>query len=214
MRMEVVKLLIVEDHKLIRNGVKLMLSNQSIYRFDFTEVSTGEEAIKLLGEESFDFVLLDITLSTKISGFEVLKFIKRKKLEVPVLIQSMHDEVDIIRKTFELGAKGYISKSSERDELVNAIRSIFAGQRYMSNEVSLLFSNDIANNISSKAKNGLTMRQIEILKSLAKGKTNKELSEIYLLSVRTIEGHRSRIMKKLNLSSTAEMIRYVYDNKL
>ncbi len=212
--MEVVKLLIVEDHKLIRNGVKLMLSNQSIYRFDFTEVSTGEEAIKLLGEESFDFVLLDITLSTKISGFEVLKFIKRKKLEVPVLIQSMHDEVDIIRKTFELGAKGYISKSSEKDELINAIRSIFAGQRYMSNEVSLLFSNDIATNISSKAKNGLTMRQIEILKSLAKGKTNKELSEIYMLSVRTIEGHRSRIMKKLNLSSTAEMIRYVYDNKL
>jgi DNA-binding NarL/FixJ family response regulator len=212
--MEVVKLLIVEDHKLIRNGVKIMLSNQSIYRFEFTEISNGEEALKLLTEEKFDFILLDITLSTKVSGFDILKFIKRKKIEVPVLIQSMHNEVDMVRQSLELGAKGYISKSSEKDELFNAIRTIFAGQKYLSNEVSLLFSNDLVNSISSKAKKELTMRQIEILKSLAKGKSNKELADIYSLSVRTIEGHRARIMKKLKLNSTAEIVRYVYDNKL
>ncbi|MFN5443347.1 MAG: response regulator [Crocinitomicaceae bacterium] len=208
-----VKLLLVDDHKLIRQGIKLMLSQQSIYNFKFTEVSSGEELMQLLSNESFDFMILDITLK-KMSGIDVLKQMKRNKIKIPVLVQSMHSEVDIIRQAFEHGANGYMLKSSEKDEIITAIQQIFAGIRYMSPEISLIFSNDIANNLNTRKKTDLTVRQIEIMKSLAKGKTYEELAEIYSLSRRSIEGHRNRILKKLNLKTTAELIRYVFEQKL
>ena len=212
--MKTVKLLIVDDHKLIRNGVKLMLSNQSMYDFEFIEAVSGEEVTKLLVIETFDFILLDISLSTKVTGTDILRYIKNKKLNIPVLIQSMHIEAEIIKQSFELGAKGYISKSSEKDELINAIQTIFAGVKYMSNDVNIILSNDIVNNLESRSKTNLTMRQIQILKSIAKGKTNIEIADIFSISVRTVEGHRSRILKKLKLQSTPDLIRYFYDNKL
>lgn len=211
--MDHIKLLLVDDHKLIRQGIKLMLSQQSIYNFKFTEVSSGEELMQLLSNESFDFMILDITLK-KMSGIDVLKQMKRNKIKIPVLVQSMHSEVDIIRQAFEHGANGYMLKSSEKDEIITAIQQIFAGIRYMSPEISLIFSNDIANNLNTRKKTDLTVRQIEIMKSLAKGKTYEELAEIYSLSRRSIEGHRNRILKKLNLKTTAELIRYVFEQKL
>lgn len=211
--MDHIKLLLVDDHKLIRQGIKLMLSQQSIYNFKFTEVSSGEELMQLLSNESFDFMILDITLK-KMSGIDVLKQMKRNKIKIPVLVQSMHSEVDIIRQAFEHGANGYMLKSSEKDEIITAIQQIFAGIRYMSPEISLIFSNDIANNLNTRKKTDLTVRQIEIMKSLAKGKTYEELAEIYSLSRRSIEGHRNRILKKLNLKTTTELIRYVFENKL
>jgi DNA-binding NarL/FixJ family response regulator len=211
--MDHIKLLLVDDHKLIRQGIKLMLSQQSIYNFKFTEVSSGEKLMQLLSNESFDFMILDITLK-KMSGIDVLKQMKRNKIKIPVLVQSMHSEVDIIRQAFEHGANGYMLKSSEKDEIITAIQQIFAGIRYMSPEISLIFSNDIANNLNTRKKTDLTVRQIEIMKSLAKGKTYEELAEIYSLSRRSIEGHRNRILKKLNLKTTTELIRYVFENKL
>lgn len=211
--MDHIKLLLVDDHKLIRQGIKLMLSQQSIYNFKFTEVSSGEELMQLLSNESFDFMILDITLK-KMSGIDVLKQMKRNKIKIPVLVQSMHSEVDIIRQAFEHGANGYMLKSSEKDEIITAFQQIFAGIRYMSPEISLIFSNDIANNLNTRKKTDLTVRQIEIMKSLAKGKTYEELAEIYSLSRRSIEGHRNRILKKLNLKTTTELIRYVFENKL
>ena len=84
----------------------------------------------------------------------------------------------------------------------------------MSNDVNIILSNDIVNNLESRSKTNLTMRQIQILKSIAKGKTNIEIADIFSISVRTVEGHRSRILKKLKLQSTPDLIRYFYDNKL
>ena len=211
--MEVVKLLIADDHKLIRNGVKLMLANQSTYKFIFTEVSSGEDLIDLLKDESFDFIILDISLPN-MSGIEVLKYLKTNQISTPVLVQTMHKEIDIIRQSLEYDANGYILKSSEKDELINAIITIFEGNRYLSQEVSMIFADEVSKNLSIKANTDLSVRQIEILKSLAKGKTNDELAAIYNLSKRTIEGHRSRILKKLNLKTTSDLVRYVFENKL
>ena len=211
--MNIVKILLVDDHMLIRQGIKLILSQQSIYHFKFTEVSSGEELIELLEEDTFDFMILDIALK-KMSGIDILKYLKNNNIKIPVLIQSMHTEVDIIRQAIENGANGYILKSSEKDELVTAIQTILSGHRYMSHEISLIFSNEVANNLKSRLKTDLTMRQIEIMKSLAKGKSYDDLADIFSLSKRTIEGHRNRILKKLNLKTTSELIRYVYDHNL
>lgn len=175
--MEVVKLLIADDHKLIRNGVKLMLANQSTYKFIFTEVSSGEDLIDLLKDESFDFIILDISLPN-MSGIEVLKYLKTHQISTPVLVQTMHKEIDIIRQSLEYDANGYILKSSEKDELINAIITIFEGNRYLSQEVSMIFADEVSKNLSIKANTDLSVRQIEILKSLAKGKTNDELAAI------------------------------------
>ncbi len=211
--METLKLLIVDDHLMIRNGVKLILSNSNQYQFDLVEVSSGADAMNHLKSSDFDLVILDISLSD-ISGLDVLKFMKNEGIQIPVLVQSMHKEIDIIRQTFELDAKGYLLKSSEQDELLKAITEIIQGGRFLSHEISLIFSSEVSKNMSATAKTTLSLRQIEILKSIARGKTNEELAEIYSLSKRTIEGHRSKIMKKLQLKTTSDLVRYVYENKL
>ena len=208
-----VKMIIADDHRLIRNGVKLMLANQSMFNFQITEVTSGEELIELINKESFDFIILDISLP-KMSGIEVLKYMKKKEIQIPVLIQSMHEEIDIIRQALEYDAKGYILKSSEKDEIVNAICTIFEGNRYLNQDVSMIFANEVSKNLSVKSKTDLSVRQIEILKSLAKGKSNDDLAEIYSLSKRTIEGHRAKILKKLNLKTTSDLVRYVFENNL
>lgn len=211
--MKNVKLLVTDDHAMIRNGVRLMLENQSSYNFQITEACNGEEALSKIKEDNFDVLILDISMR-KMGGLEVLKSLKLSKKNIPIIIQSMHDEAQIIKQTMDLGAKGYILKISDHDELLNAIEHVLDDKSYFSREVNAIMFSTYASKKFQENKDGLTDREVEIIVQIAKGLTNQQIADELFLSKRTVEGHKKRLYKKTNTHSTQTVILYAKKNKL
>jgi DNA-binding NarL/FixJ family response regulator len=211
--MKNVKLLVTDDHPMIRNGVRLMLENQSSYNFQITEASNGEEALSKIKENNFDVLILDISMR-KMGGIDVLKSLKQSKNKTPIIIQSMHDEAQIIKQTMDLGAKGYILKISDHDELLNAIEHALDDKPYFSREVNAIMFSTYASKKFHENKDGLTERELEIIDLIAKGLTNQQIADELFLSKRTVEGHKKRLYKKTNTHSTQTVILYAQKHKL
>ncbi len=202
-----IKLLIADDHKMVRNGVRLMLESQKVFKTIITEASNGFEVLHFLEKEQFDVVLLDISMP-EMDGIVTLKKIKSKSIKVPVIMMTMHNEENVINKAVELGACGYILKNSGIDELVKAIQSVINRERYFSNEVSQILIKGINKKVKTTKNEVLSDRELEVLVLIVRELTNKEIAEKLNLSYRTVEGHRIHIMEKLNLKSTIGLVKY------
>lgn len=201
-------ILITDDHKLIRKGVKLMLESQNEFEFEITEASTGSEALEIVKNNSFDIILLDLSLPD-MKGIDVLKSIKKLRPSTPVLIQSMHIEKNIIKQTLASGASGYLLKNAENDELAHAILDCLNNKIYFSNEViQVLYSENEDNTSETKLLKLLTNRELEILKFISQGNTTQDIAEKLYLSKRTVETHRDRIAKKLNIKTTVGLFQF------
>ena len=201
------KILIADDHKMVRNGVRLMLESQKVFKTIITEASNGFEVLHFLEKEQFDVVLLDISMP-EMDGIVTLKKIKSKSIKVPVIMMTMHNEENVINKAVELGACGYILKNSGIDELVKAIQSVINRERYFSNEVSQILIKGINKKVKTTKNEVLSDRELEVLVLIVRELTNKEIAEKLNLSYRTVEGHRIHIMEKLNLKSTIGLVKY------
>ena len=202
-----IKILIADDHKMVRNGVRLMLESQKVFKTIITEASNGFEVLHFLEKEQFDVVLLDISMP-EMDGIVTLKKIKSKSIKVPVIMMTMHNEENVINKAVELGACGYILKNSGIDELVKAIQSVINRERYFSNEVSQILIKGINKKVKTTKNEVLSDRELEVLVLIVRELTNKEIAEKLNLSYRTVEGHRIHIMEKLNLKSTIGLVKY------
>lgn len=207
------KILIADDHKLIRNGVKLMLENQNEFVAQTTEATNCREIFSSLKSIDFDVVLLDISMPD-INGLDALKEIKKINPFLPVLMLTMHNEENIIKKAVELGASGYILKSAEIDELVKAINSIMNDIPYFSNEVYQVLLNEKRKGQAKITENKipLTAREKQVLSMIIKEMTNQEIAETLFLSKRTVEGHRKKIMEKLEIKTTIGLVKYAIQN--
>ena len=201
------KILIADDHKMVRNGVRLMLESQKVFKTFITEASNGFEVLHFLEKEPFDVVLLDISMP-EMDGIVTLKKIKSKSIKVPVVMMTMHNEENVINKAVDLGACGYILKNSGIDELVKAIQSVVNKERYFSNEVSQILIKAINKKVKTSKNEVLSDRELEVLVLIVRELTNKEIAEKLNLSYRTVEGHRIHIMEKLNLKSTIGLVKY------
>lgn len=200
------RILIADDHEILRKGLQELLA-QGLPNVTFGEAKDAEEALRQVESDLWDLLILDITLPGR-SGLDVLKDVKLRKPELPVLVLSMHPETQYGKRVLKAGACGYMNKDSAPDELINAIHKVLSGRRYVSPVLAEKLASDLAGGAEKLPHDRLSDREIEVLRMLASGKSVSQIAEILHLSVTTVSTYRARILEKLNMSNTAELMRY------
>lgn len=206
-----IKVLLVDDHQLIIDGLKSLLKNTDEIVV-VAEANNGREALRILDMLEIDVVLMDIDMPV-MNGIDTLKEMQKLNSRFKVIILSMHQEAGMIKSLMSIGAHGYLLKSCAQDELISAIRKVAAGQQFFSPEVTLSLLNPTPNNpLNTNQPELLTDRETEILKLIAEGFSNKEIGSKLFISHRTVDTHRTNLMKKLNSSNIAGLISYAIKN--
>ena len=209
--MNQIKVLLVDDHQLIIDGLKSLLKNTDEIVVA-AEANNGREALRILDILEIDVVLMDIDMPV-LNGIDTLKEMQKLNSRFKVIILSMHQEAGMIKSLMSIGAHGYLLKSCAQDELISAIRKVAAGQQFFSPEVTLSLLNPTPNNpLNTNQPELLTDRETEILKFIAEGFSNKEIGSKLFISHRTVDTHRTNLMKKLNSSNIAGLISYAIKN--
>ena len=209
-----IKVILVDDHQLIIDGLKSLMKNTAEIMVT-GEANNGREALRLLDILNVDVVLMDIDMPV-MNGIDALKEIKKGKPAIKVIILSMHEESGMIKNLLAIGADGYLLKSTSQDELISAIKKVANGNKYFSTEVTLSLLNGSQGNsqTSKQPSEILTSREEEILKLIAEGFSNKEIGTQLFISHRTVDTHRTNLMKKLNTSNIAGLISYAIKSGL
>lgn len=206
------RILIIDDHEIVRDGLKNILSEQSEDN-TFGEAGTLPEALALASEHDWDVAVLDLSLGGR-SGLEILKALKQMRRRLPVLILSMHSEEQYARRAFKAGAAGYITKDSSRAELVKAISKVAEGGRYISPTLAEELVIDLERGSDRPPHETLSDREFEVMRLIASGKSVSEIAAMLSLAVGTISTYRMRILKKMEMKSNAELTRYAVQNGL
>jgi len=179
----------------------------------FGDASTAAEALTLLGQQHWDLVVLDISLGSA-SGLELIREIRDIRPRLPVLVLSMHGEEQYARRAFQAGASGYIMKNSPNAELVAAINKVAGGGKYVSAKLAEALVAHFDPRAVLLAHERLSQREFEVLRLLASGHAVSDIAEALSLSDKTVSTYRSRILEKLHLKTTAELVRYALDHSL
>ncbi len=206
-----IKILVADDHAIIREGVKNILSGTA----DMVvagEAATRHETIDKIWKNNYDVALLDV--SSPDNGLEVLKQIKTGKPGLNVLVLSIHPEEHYATRVFRAGADGYITKACTQTELINALRKVSLGRKYVSPAFAEKLAADLRSNVSQPPHVTLSNREYQVLNMIATGKTIKVIAEEMTLSVKTISTYRSRILLKMKLKNSAEIIHYAIKHGL
>ncbi len=208
--MNKISILIVDDHHIIRDGIRTMLqSHKNKYVFNIEESSSGEGAIEKIKKHNYDIVLMDYQL-VNLNGSETTKALVKLKPEIKILALSNYDESLYIDNIMNAGAKGYILKSIDVDELIKAITTILNGQNYYSNEIAVKLishSKDFLKVKKNLLKNKIGERELEILKLIAESYTNKQIAQKIFLSKRTVDNYRYRLLKKMSVNNTISLLK-------
>jgi DNA-binding NarL/FixJ family response regulator len=201
-------ILIVDDHLLVRQGLKRLLSHE--YRdLAFGEARTSEEALAQFKAQPWRLVILDIGLPDQ-DGFFVLQEIRTLRPEAAVLMLSMHPDSLYTARSLRLGAAGYVSKSSERSTLLKAIKSVLDGKTYFSESIR----REVDNPRSSPLHADLSTQECKVLLAVAAGRRTGAIAAELNLSHKTVSTYKRRVLNKLGVTSTADLVRYVIDHKL
>lgn len=206
--METIRLIIIDDHTLIRETWSFFLSTDP--RFSVVaETGNAEEGIELCKQHRPDLVLLDINLPG-MSGMEALPFIRKYAPGTKVLAVSLHTQPVYVKKMMKSGAAGYVTKNSSRGEMINALLEITAGQKYICGEIKNILALDMMPAGHGQTNmNLLSLREMEIIDLIKHGLSSKEIAASLNIAVKTVEVHRYNILKKLNLRNSAELVNYV-----
>ena len=218
--MNKIKVLLADDHVLIRAGFQVLMQDTDDIEV-VGEAGNAQEAIAKTEELSPDVVIMDISMGEKDDGLEATQIISEKFPNTKVLILSMHDEEEYVYKSIKCGAHGYLLKSAEK-ELIRGIKAIARGEKYFGASVSKIMTEGYIQRAKRQQKSHgekndqLTKREIEILKLIVQGLSSTDIAEKLspIISPRTVETHKSNMMKKLNLKNTPELVKYALENKL
>lgn len=211
-----VRILLVDDHQMVRTGLKLMLNQQKSFAVDITEAVDGEQAIQLAEKHKFDIMLLDVNLP-KMDGVAVIKYCELHNIKVPILAITMHNEDHIVKQVIDAGAYGYLIKNCGIEELTKAINTVLNFKNYYCNEAAqtLLSKTSRRRKVETQkdiALGSLTQREKMVIKLVAEELTNVEIAKEMKISRRTVEGHRAKINTKLQVKNTAGLIRFALAN--
>ena len=204
--------LLVDDHTIVRKGLKQILDETEDIVV-LSEASNGQEAIEEVDRNSFDVIVLDISMPG-MSGLDVIKQLKTVAPALNVLVLSMHPEEQYAIRSLKAGAAGYLTKDKAPEELITAIRRVATGARYISSTLAERLAS-ILNNGSAKAPHEtLSDREYQILCLIGAGVTVRQIADQLSLSIKTVSTYRTRLLRKMNLETNAELMRYTLDNQL
>jgi two-component system invasion response regulator UvrY len=207
-----IHVLIADDHAIVRQGLKQILSETEDMLVT-GEADDGAEALALARQQPWDVFLLDVSMPNR-NGIDTLKQLKKEFPRLPVLILSMHPEEQYAVRALKAGASGYLTKQSAPEQLVNAIRQVASGKKYLSPAVAQQLADAISEDTEKSPHERITDREYQVLKLIAAGKTLTQIAESLNLGVATVSTYRARLLEKMGLRSTAELIRYGLEHGL
>ena len=197
------RVLVVDDHAVLRSGLHLLLDQEEDLEW-VGEAGSVEDALRAIDRTEPDIVLLDLRMPG-VGGLAGLPSVLRRRPGVQVLVLSMDDDIDDVRRAFDSGASGYVVKSAADDDLIRAIRAVRSGERYVDPSLGAKLAQP---GRSAGPVADLSPREREVLRLLALGYTNQEVAERLVVSVRTVESHRAHVMNKLRVDSRAAMVQH------
>jgi len=207
-----IRVLIADDHAILRRGLIEILVRE-LAGATCGEADNAEQLLAQVQSRNWDVVILDINMPGR-SGIDVLGDLKRVRPKLPVLVLSMYPEDQYGKRLLKAGASGYLNKESAPEELIKAIRKVLAGGRYVSSGLAEKLALDLNENAGRPVHETLSDREFEVLRMIGSGKTVSQVAEELHLSVTTVSTYRTRILEKMNMTTTAELIHYALRNKL
>lgn len=206
------RILVADDHDVVREGVRGLLSDHP----DLVvggEAGDAETVLEKVREERWDLVLLDLSMPGG-EGVETVRRIRSDAPDLPVLILSIHPESELAASLLRAGADGYVQKDADATELVNAIRRVLEGEKYVSAAMASRLAEGLAGDAESPPHESLSDRELQVLRLLGEGRSVGEIADELSLSVKTISTYRSRLLDKMEMDSDAELIRYALEREL
>ena len=207
-----IRVIIADDHPVVRAGLKMILEKDGSIKV-VDEVPDGENLLKLVRKTSYHIALMDLSMPGR-NWLDVLKEIKETRPTMPVLVVSMHNEEEYITRALKAGAAGYLTKDSLSEELLAATKKVLQGRRYVSPEIAEKLVDLLDSDTDQALHKKLTDREYQVFLMIATGKKTKDIADELFLSTNTISTYRARIMEKMNLKSTADMIHYAIKHQL
>jgi two-component system, NarL family, invasion response regulator UvrY len=207
------KILVADDHAIIRKGLRQILLEEYPAAF-IEEAEDAEEAIKkTIDRDDWDIVICDLSMPGR-SGLDVVEYVKQHHPQLPVLILSIHPEDQYAIRALKSGAAGYLSKHVATEELVNAVRRILQGRKYISPAIAEKMVSTLDQDASRLLHEALSHRELHVLKLIASGRSISEIADQLSLGITTVSTYRARILAKMNMRTNAELIRYALENHL
>jgi two-component system, NarL family, invasion response regulator UvrY len=208
-----IKVLLADDHGIVRAGLRRIVEESGDMEV-VAEAADGRETLRLVQEIRPDVAVIDISMPG-LDGLEVVSQLHGHYPDLPILILTMHEEGQYVVRAIQAGAMGYLTKQSAPEQLVKAIRKVHAGSRYLTDEAAETLALRIARGSGEQSPlDSLSMRELQVLRRLAMGHTNREIASAYNISIKTVDTYRSRLLKKLDLRNNAELSRFAIQNKL
>lgn len=209
-----IEIIIADDHMMIREGLKQLLELDGTMKV-IAEANDGEECLNLLNKKIHpDILLLDINMPKK-NGIEVLEYIKQNKIPVKVLILTVHNEVEYLLKAVDIGIDGYLLKDSSYDELKEAIDVVISGNTYIQPSLLPALNESMEDYALDKEKiECLTKRELDVLRLISEGCSNKKISDELTISERTVKNHISHIFRKINVEDRTQAAVFAIRNKI
>ncbi len=206
------RILIADDHQIVRAGLKDLLSQDATLTVA-GEASSGEETIKMVREQEWDAVLLDISMRD-MNGVDTLKQIRRRKPNLPVLILTMHPEAQFAINLLRAGANGYVSKESAPEQLLDAIRTVLDGRRYVSPALGDLLAQGLTGDATKVPHTDLSEREFQVFCKLAAGQAVADIAADLFLSVKTVSTYRARVLEAMSMKTNAQLTHYAMKHGL
>jgi len=208
-----IRVLLADDHSIVRAGLRRLVDESKDMEV-IAEAADGGNAIQQVHKTHPDVAVVDISMPD-MDGLEVVSQLQSFYPKLPIIILTMYEEEQYVVRAFEAGAMGYLTKKSAPEQLVKAIRKVYAGYRYLTDEAAELLALRVARGAGERSLlDSLSMRELQVLRRLALGHTNREIAESYHISIKTVDTYRSRLLKKLDLRNNAELSRFAIQNRI
>jgi two-component system invasion response regulator UvrY len=209
---QLMKILIIDDHEVVRRGVQQILEENFLY-VEVGEADTAQKGIAAVRQEPWDLAIVDVSLPDQ-SGLELLCELHSTAPQLPLMVLSLHPEEQYAVRAFRAGAKAYLTKHTAPEELARAVKQVLSGRMYITSSIGECMASSLSKGPTGSEHYPLSEREFEVLVLLAQGKSVKHIAQSLTLSIKTVSTYRARLLDKLQLTTTAELIRYALDHHL